>query len=58
MDFADVLLRSLGLTAVLVIGAATLGLVVGGLLIGVRIWRARRGGDEKQTYGLRVTPDS
>jgi hypothetical protein len=57
MDFADVLIRSLGLTAVLVLGAAALGLVVGGFLIGLRIWRARRE-NSGASYGLRVTPDS
>lgn len=43
----DVLLDALGLTGVLLIGSALGGLLVGGVLIGLKKWHAaRRGADE------------
>ncbi len=56
MDFADVLIRSLGLSAVLGIAAALLGLLAGGLLIGVRFWRGRQSRPSDQSDFRRVTP--
>jgi hypothetical protein len=46
----DVLLGSLGLTTVLVLAAIVLGAILGGLLIGVKLLRAR--------YNLEPPPDS
>ena len=57
LDFADVLIRSLGLTVVLTLGAAFLGLALGLALIGLRMWRGRRE-EGDGAYGLRVTPHS
>ncbi len=46
----DVLLGSLGLTTVLILAALVLGAVLGGLLIGVKLLRAR--------FNLEPAPDS
>ena len=46
---ADVLLGSLGLAGALTLTAAVLGLILGGLLIGVKLLRAR--------YNLETIPD-
>ena len=46
----DVLLGSLGLTTVLIVSALVLGAILGGLLIGVKLLRAR--------YNLEPAPDS
>ena len=46
----DVLLGSLGLTTVLILAAVVLGAVLGGILIGVKLLRAR--------YNLEPPPDS
>ena len=47
---ADVLIGALGLTGALVLVAALCGAVLGGILIGVKLLRAR--------YNLEPTPDS
>ena len=47
---ADVLLGSIGLTGVLILVAVLLGATLGGLLIGVKMFRAR--------YNLEPIPDS
>lgn len=46
----DVILGALGLTGVLLLCAVLLGAVLGGILIGVKLLRAR--------YNLEATPDS
>jgi hypothetical protein len=46
----DVLVGSLGLVGALVLAAAVLGVVLGGLLIGIKLFRAR--------YNLEPVPDS
>jgi hypothetical protein len=46
----DVLLGSLGLTTVLILAALVLGAILGGLLIGVKLLRAR--------FNLEPPPDS
>jgi hypothetical protein len=46
----DVILGALGLTGVLLLCAVLLGAVLGGILIGVKLLRAR--------YNLEPTPDS
>ena len=46
----DVLLGSLGLTTVLILAALVLGAILGGLLIGVKVLRAR--------FNLEPAPDS
>ena len=46
----DVLLGSLGLTTVMILAALLLGAVLGGLLIGVKLLRAR--------FNLEPPPDS
>jgi hypothetical protein len=47
---ADVLVGALGLTGALLLAAAVLGAVLGGILIGVKLLRAR--------YNLEPVPDS
>ena len=47
---ADVLIGALGLTGALLLVAAVCGAVLGGILIGVKLLRAR--------YNLEGTPDS
>jgi hypothetical protein len=47
---ADVLIGALGLTGALVLAAALLGLALGGILIGIKLLRAR--------YNLEPIPDS
>jgi hypothetical protein len=47
---ADVLIGALGLTGALVLVAALCGAILGGVLIGVKLLRAR--------YNLEPTPDS
>ena len=47
---ADVLIGALGLTGALLLVAALCGAVLGGILIGVKLLRAR--------YNLEPTPDS
>lgn len=54
--FADVLLRALGLTGVLMAGSLVLGLVLGAGFIAYRRWQRRRERDEAIGAGLRVTP--
>lgn len=46
---ADVLMGALGLTGVLILAAAILGLILGGVLIGLKLFRAR--------YNLEKVPD-
>jgi uncharacterized membrane protein len=45
----DVLVGSLGLTSVMLLAALVLGLILGGILIGVKLLRAR--------YNLEPVPD-
>jgi hypothetical protein len=53
----DVLLGSLGLTTVLILAALVLGAVLGGLLIGYKVLRARFNLDPPpDSESLRVTP--
>ena len=47
---ADVLIGALGLTGALLLAAAVLGLALGGILIGIKLLRAR--------YNLEPVPDS
>ena len=47
---ADVLIGALGLTGALIVAAAVLGLALGGILIGIKLLRAR--------YNLEPIPDS
>jgi hypothetical protein len=47
---ADVLIGALGLTGALLLVAAVCGALLGGVLIGVKLFRAR--------YNLESTPDS
>jgi hypothetical protein len=47
---ADVLIGALGLTSALLLAAAVLGLALGGILIGIKLLRAR--------YNLEPIPDS
>jgi len=49
-SIADVLLGAIGLTGALILAAALLGALLGGILIGVKILRAR--------YNLEPVPDS
>jgi hypothetical protein len=54
---ADVLLGALGLTGLLVLAAALLGLILGGTLIGIKLLRARYNIEpESDLQALRVTP--
>lgn len=54
---ADVLLGALGLTGVLILAAAVLGLLLGGLLIGIKLLRARYDLETiHDLQELRVTP--
>jgi hypothetical protein len=56
---ADVIIGAIGLTGFLLLTAALLGLVLGGILIGVKKLRARYGvEDEVDPNALRVTPHS
>ena len=47
---ADVLIGSLGLTGAMLLAAAVLGALLGGILIGIKLLRAR--------YNLEPVPDS
>lgn len=47
---ADILIGALGLTGLLLLAALLLGAVLGGILIGIKLLRAR--------YNLEPTPDS
>jgi hypothetical protein len=47
---SDVLIGALGLTGLLLVAALLLGAVLGGVLIGIKVLRAR--------YNLEPTPDS
>ena len=47
---ADVLIGSLGLTGAMLLAAAVLGAILGGILIGIKLLRAR--------YNLEPVPDS
>lgn len=47
---ADVLIGALGLTGAMLLAAAVLGAVLGGILIGIKLMRAR--------YNLEPIPDS
>lgn len=54
---ADILIGSLGLTGVLLLAALILGAVLGGILIGVKLLRARYGLEQPRDIDeLRVTP--
>jgi hypothetical protein len=56
---ADVIIRAIGLTGFLLITAALLGLVLGGILIGVKKLRARYELERQvDPDELRVTPHS
>ena len=53
----DILLGALGLTGVLLLSALVLGVVLGGLLIGLKLLRARMNLDPPSDRdALRVTP--
>lgn len=55
----DVLVGSLGLTAVLLLAAVVLGAVLGGILIGLKLLRARYNLEPaSDADSLRVTPQS
>jgi hypothetical protein len=53
---SDILVGALGLTGVLVLSAAVLGVVLGGALIGVKLLRARLRVEPPDPNELRVTP--
>jgi hypothetical protein len=55
-SLADVLLRALGLTGVLIAASLVLGLVLGGGFIAYRIWQRRHAETEVIGADLRVTP--
>jgi hypothetical protein len=55
-NLADVLLRALGITGVLMAGSLLLGIVLGGGFIGYRIWQRRRDAGTVIGTDLRVTP--
>jgi hypothetical protein len=56
---ADVIIGAIGLTGLLLVTAALLGLLLGGILIGVKKLRARYQADEpSDVNALRVTPHS
>lgn len=56
---ADVLIGALGLTGALVLSAAVLGAILGGILIGIKLLRARYNLEPVQDLQeLRVTPHS
>ena len=58
-SMADVIVGAIGLTGFLLVTAALLGLVLGGILIGVKKLRARYGVErELDADALRVTPHS
>jgi hypothetical protein len=58
-SIADVIIGAIGLTGFLLITAALLGLVLGGILIGLKKLRARYGVEEEgDPNALRVTPHS
>lgn len=54
---ADILIGALGLTGVMLLAAAILGALLGGLLIGIRKFRARYN-IVPDSEALRVTPTS
>jgi uncharacterized protein YacL len=56
-SLADIIFGSLGLVGVLLIAAAVCGLVLAGIVIGIKRLR-RTDGLESQTDELRVTPTS
>ncbi|NUR55266.1 MAG: hypothetical protein HOQ29_12530 [Acidobacteria bacterium] len=56
---ADVIIGAIGLTGLLLITAALLGLVLGGILIGVKKMRARYALEkDADVNAMRVTPHS
>ncbi|HSC29548.1 MAG TPA: hypothetical protein VLD67_19885 [Vicinamibacterales bacterium] len=56
---ADVVIGALGLTGVLILAAALLGAILGGILIGIKLLRARYNLEPiPDSEALRVTPDS
>ncbi len=58
-SMADVIVGAIGLTGFLLVTAALLGLVLGGILIAVKKLRARYGVErELDADALRVTPHS
>jgi hypothetical protein len=58
-SIADVIIGAIGLTGFLLVTAALLGLVLGGILIGVKKLRARYGVEsDVDPDALRVTPHS
>jgi hypothetical protein len=58
-SISDIIIGSLGLVGVLLVSAALLGLVLGGILIGVKLLRARFGAESPADHAeLRVTPTS
>ena len=56
-SLADIIFGSLGLVGILLIAAAVCGLMLAGLVIGIKRLR-RTDGLESQTDELRVTPTS
>ncbi|HTM27391.1 MAG TPA: hypothetical protein VL225_19470 [Vicinamibacterales bacterium] len=56
-SLADIIFGSLGLVGVLLIAAAVCGLVLAGIVIGIKRLR-RTDGLDSQTDDLRVTPTS
>jgi hypothetical protein len=55
-SMSDILVGALGLTGVLLISAALLGVALGGALIGVKLLRARMRAEAPDPNELRVTP--
>jgi len=49
-SIADVIIGAIGLTGLLLVTAAALGAVLGGILIGIKLLRARYGSEETGFY--------
>lgn len=55
ISVADILMGSLGITGIFLIGAALLGLVLGGLFILFRRWQASRDADNPADEAFQLT---
>jgi hypothetical protein len=56
-NLADVLIRALGVTGVLMVGSLVLGLILGGGFIAYRAWTRKRSGEpEAPTSHLHIAP--
>lgn len=55
ISVADILMGSVGLTGLFLIGAAALGLVLGGIFIAFRRWQASRDVEDAPSDAFRLT---